>query len=144
MVEERKIPVANFKWDLTGTDNNGFRHRYSILKDESFKENFLNFMDGLGFNWEEVERRFEYEDSDGQFVSWRIIELLDLCWHFENSNFDVDVFFGSSKIILVVRTKDRRKLIDKLVDLSEFISPLTYDKLELVESEGIVIENRID
>jgi hypothetical protein len=61
-----EIPQAKFNWELSGTDNNGFRHRYSIVKDESFKNNFLNFMAGLGFVWKEVENNFYYEDENGE------------------------------------------------------------------------------
>ena len=139
-MDKREIPKPKFNWDLSGTDNNGFRHRYSLLKDESFKNNFLNFMAGLEFNWESIENKFYYEDESGQFRENKVIDFLDVCWHFENKNFEVDVFFGSSKIIMVIRTRNRRKLIDTLVNFTEFVKPLTYEDIESLETEKISVK----
>ncbi|MDA3836099.1 MAG: hypothetical protein PF542_00595 [Nanoarchaeota archaeon] len=136
MEDKRKLPKSKFNWELAGTGNDGFRHRYSVLKDESFRNNFLNFMDTLKFDWKVVESNFSYNEEDGSWVDVKIIDIIDVCWHFQNEVYDVDVFFGSSKIILLVRTKERRTLIDDVISVSEFISPLTIEELEEIELEG--------
>ena len=46
------------KFTLTGTDNDGFRHRYSFKKTEEFKKAFLKFMADLKFDPKIISRTF--------------------------------------------------------------------------------------
>jgi hypothetical protein len=113
---------------LTGTDNNGFRHRYSVKKNENFKKIFVKFMVDLGF-----------EDIDAEeLIKIKIKDICDECWHYENEKFDVDVFYGRFKIILVVRTKSRRPLLDSLYYKSKWIKPLKIKKIKKIKKKRII------
>ena len=116
---------------LFGTDNNGVRHRYSIEKNEQFPGIFVKFMGELGFDELEIDEKFYYEENDnsGQPLGkMRVVvsHISDECWYYKNAEYEVDVFFGSKKIILVIRTgqhneRDRRaKLLDDLESKSNW------------------------
>ncbi|MGD9276000.1 MAG: hypothetical protein PVJ67_02410 [Candidatus Pacearchaeota archaeon] len=109
---------------LNGTDNNGFRHRYSFDKTKDFKKSFLSFMGSLGFDKGKINDKFivrTYEDDDNEgetekvFIK-EVFDLVDVIWFFQNEKFEVDVFFGKDKVIILVRTKDNKKTREKLVD----------------------------
>ena len=102
------------KFILSGTDNNGIRHRYSVVKNEEFKKAFIKFMTELGFDPQEIDRGFSYietlEDGTEQHVFLKVAEIIDVCWYYKNQKYEVDVFFGKEKIILVVRTNQKDKM----------------------------------
>jgi len=118
------------KFTLTGTDNDGFRHRYSIRKDEYFKKAFLKFMEDLDFNSDEIKWNFYSEDDSGNYKEIKISEFEDCIRYFQNEKYDVDVFFGNKKVILVVRTKSRVPMVKHLEDEAKWIKPITAKKLK--------------
>ena len=114
---------------LTGTDNNGFRHRYSAIKNEQFKKIFIKFMIDLGFDEKEMGKTFFRYGKEENLIELKISELEDMCKHYENKMFEIDVFYGSKKIILVIRTKARRPLLDNLETKSRWIKVLKVKKI---------------
>ncbi len=118
---------------LTGTDNDGFRHRYSVKKNEGFKESFVKFMGHLGFNPEKVKSIFfeECEDKKGNFiqVELKVADFEDCIRHYQNGKFDVDIFFGKLKIIIVVRTKTRDSMVKFLENEADWIKALEARKI---------------
>jgi hypothetical protein len=118
------------KFTLTGTDNDGRRHRYSVRKNELFKKSFLKFMEDLGFNPEIIGKTFWSSDEEtGECIELKISEFEDCIRHYQNKKFDVDVFFGKLKIILVVRTKSREKMVDHLEKKASWIKKSEVKKI---------------
>lgn len=117
---------------LNGTDNDSKRCRYSFEKNEAFRKGLIEFMKRLQFNEKElknIEEKFSYEieGEDGEEIKVRlkVSAIKDVCWHFENSKYDVDVFFGLRKIVVVVRVKrkqNRERLVDALESMVGWIS----------------------
>lgn len=105
MKNEIKFPK---EFILLGTDNNGLRHRYSVEKNEDFKNIFAKFMRDLGFDYKQIINRFHYTEEEQEIVV-KIKNLEDVCQYYFNSEYEVDVFYGSKKIIIVIRTNQREK-----------------------------------
>ena len=116
-------------FELTGTDNNGTRHRYSFVKKESFKDIFLKFMEKLGFDPEKIKNQFfrSLQDDNGEEMGQipvKVSEICDVCWNYQNKNYDVDVFYGFQKIIIVIRAKSKEQrfyMLDYLEESSDWI-----------------------
>lgn len=115
---------------LTATDNNGFRHRYSVRKNEQFKKIFIKFMRDLDFNEKKIEEGFWIYDKNEGNVELKISNFEDCCRHYGNKKYDVDVFYGNKKIILIVRTKTRRLLLDNLEMKSRWVKPIKVKKIK--------------
>ncbi|MBU2503786.1 MAG: hypothetical protein KJ879_01915, partial [Nanoarchaeota archaeon] len=110
------------KFTLTGTNNNGFRHRYSVRKNEDFKKAFLKFMVDLGFDDENIKGRFEYDDEGSiEPIVTKVKDIEDVCDNYNNHKYDVDVFYGRFKIIIVVRTKKRMPMVKHLQGEAKWI-----------------------
>jgi len=120
---------------LNGTDNNGLRHRYGFDKNKNFKSGFIKLMEELEFDSEKIKNKFvrrEYKDTEqGEeeiITILNIEDIQDVCWFFENSKYEIDLFFGKNKIILLIRTNQkikrerRRKMLDELEKRSDWIS----------------------
>lgn len=133
--------VMGSKFVLTGTDNNGFRHRYSIKKNEAFKKAFVKFMVDLDFDEKEMQNILEREFTTSMFVKTeegeeeiirkiKIEEVEDLCRHYENKRYDVDVFYGRLRIIIVVRTKSRGPMVRHLEKKAGWIRPIEIKKIK--------------
>tara|TARA_Y100000034_G_C6685121_1_gene301348 strand:+ start:165 stop:602 length:438 start_codon:yes stop_codon:yes gene_type:complete len=105
---------------LLATGNDGYRHRYYVEKNKDFKKIFIKFMIDLGFEEEGVKKRFQYYDDKSELVVLKITEIVDECWNFNNKKYDVDVFIGKKKVIIVVRTSKRRKMLDNLESKSKW------------------------
>jgi len=114
---------------LTGTDNNGFRHRYSIKKDEKFKKAFLKFMGDLEFDKQDINETFLSEDEKGCLFVLDIKEFEDCIRYYENKKYGVDVFFGKSKVIIVIRTKTRKPVVSHLENKAGWLKPLEAKKI---------------
>ena len=95
---------------LLSTGNDGYRYRYEFEKINSFSKIFTNFMRDLGFDDSDRPFLTMYEGEDEKEMD--IEKTLDFTWNFRNKSFDVDLFIGGKKIILVVRTKDKMRLAD--------------------------------
>lgn len=110
-IEKLKCPKG---FVLMGTDNDGYRHRYSIEKNEKFKNIFIKFMKDLGFNGKKIRQGFwTYDEEDNEF-ELKISDFEDCYRYYENKKHDVEVFYGNKKIIMVIRTKERRKMLDNI------------------------------
>lgn len=118
---------------LNGTDNNGIRHRYSFEKTYTFKKGFVDFMESLGFEKEkELENRFfyKYENDKGEEVIKELkpSDFQDVVWFFQNKQYEVDVFWGSKKVVLLVRTNQktqrtrRKNMLKELESKANWIS----------------------
>jgi len=130
---------------LNGTDNDGKRHRYSFEKTEDFKQGFLELMENFGFEKEKIDSKFVIRDhvedpeNTGKEIErvWirKIKDIIDVCWYFENNKYEIDVFFGKEKVIILIRIKSsrnrdkkRREMLDKLEDESGWISEEEKEK----------------
>ncbi len=102
-----------------GTDNDGYRHRYSVEKNEKFKNIFIKFMKDLGFDEGEIRQGFWSYDDHNEF-ELKISEFEDCYRYYENKKYDVEIFYGNKKIILVIKTKKRRKMLDNLESKSKW------------------------
>ena len=102
------------KFILTGTSNDGFRHRYSFRKNESFKKAFFGFMGALDFSEEDFKSTFIGGDENDENVDLKISEFEDCVRNYKNKKYDVDVFYGAKKIIILVRTKRRESMVNYL------------------------------
>lgn len=136
---KEKIPKSLF---LNGTENNGYRHRYSCEKNEKFKKGFFELMENLGFDKNNVDRfvmsRYIYDEEEGRETKkiWirKVKEVKDECWFFENKKYEIDVFFGVKKIIILIRIKGRKKqekrreMLDNLENKSDWISEEEKEK----------------
>jgi len=100
---------------LIKTKNNGFRHEYSFIKNKSFKKFFLNFMEDLGFNKNKTKKTFTSINKNERYVELKISDLKDCVKYYKNKNYDIEVFYGDKKIIMVLKTKKRKKAIEHLV-----------------------------
>ena len=122
------------KFTLTGTDNDGFRHRYSVKKNEGFKRAFVKFMVDLEFDEKKIKASWDagFYDENDEWVPrvLKIAEIEDVCWHYQNKKYDVDVFYGRFKIIIVVRTKGRVSMVKHLENKAEWIKPLEIKKIQ--------------
>jgi hypothetical protein len=99
---------------LLGTENKENRYEYIIEKNEGFREIFISIMEKFGFeriiinktffnytfNRDNIEKQIEFKTSD----------FIDSCYNYKNKDFDIDVFYGTKKIILIIRTKKGDKL----------------------------------
>jgi len=119
------------KFTLTGTDNNGFRHRYSIMKNEDFKKAFVKFMVDLGFDGKNIMGRFEYQDEEtDELIVTKVKDIEDVCDNYDNHKYDVDVFYGKFKVIIIVRTKDRMPMVKHLKNEAKWIKPSIIKRIK--------------
>jgi hypothetical protein len=99
---------------LLGTENKENRYEYIIEKNEDFKEIFLSFMEKLGFERIIINKTFfNYifnRDNIEKQIEFKISDFKDSYHNYKNKDFDIDVFYGTKKIILIIRTKKGNKL----------------------------------
>jgi hypothetical protein len=98
--------------------NDGYRHRYALKKEEAMKGPLVKLLNALKLE-NEAEYLF-YNEARESEKDVRISEYKDLDRHLQNKEFNVDLFFGTKKVILVVRTKKRTKLIAAMEKYAEF------------------------
>lgn len=125
------------KFTLLGTSNDGFRHRYSFKKNETFKKSFISFMGDLGFEDKVVRRSFigiRMEGEEEIEFEMEISQMKDYCEHFKNSKYDVDVFYGHFVVIVLVRTEHREMVVKHLVNEADFVEPVSSQAI--VEKGG--------
>jgi hypothetical protein len=122
---------------LTGTSNNGFRHRYSFRKTPKIKNLLENLFLKLNLvkepNQPLIKNIFieEIEDDNGEeiIVQKEIQEFVDEIYHFQNKEFDLDLFFGKEKVILLIRSNKRFDFIKFLEKNSNWISKEEAEKI---------------
>jgi len=86
---------------ITGNENNGYRYRYSFVKGEEFKEFFIRFMGKIGFEKKKVRGYFTSTNKEENEFQLKIKNFNDCCEFFENGNYEIDLFFGAKKIIML-------------------------------------------
>jgi len=138
---------------LRGTDNDGIRHRYTFEKSPSFKPGILKFLKDLGLDPKDENKRYFYlEDSncDEGCDSVTVLEpadITDTCWRFKNKKYDLDIFWGKEKVILLVRTSQkmraekRRKIVNALIENSKW-NQSRIKKKAIKNSKLKVVNNR--
>ncbi len=120
--------MKKHKFTLTGTSNDGYRHRYTIKKNEDFKKAFFKFMTDLEFDEDKIKRYFL--SKDGNEIELKISDFEDVCSNYENKKYDVDVFYGRFKIIIIVRTKNRAPVVKHLEKKAKWIKPILIKKIK--------------
>jgi hypothetical protein len=127
---------------LTGTDNDGVRHRYSFIKNEKFKKVFRELLINLGFEEKIVKNLFIVEDeTTGEASEVSIHSISDHCAYYKNKQYEIDIFYGSKKIILVIRTnqknkRDRRtKLLNYIENLSGWIDTPKVEQEKVIKTD---------
>ncbi len=137
--------MKNKKLDISATGNNGIRHYYTFHKNRNTKEGFIDFMTKLGFENEKIESRFSWREEDPKTGEEKIYffgmkDLVDECWYYQNKNYELDIFWGKKKLIIVVRTKQKRK-IDRRVELVDAVLKsskwLSKEELELKKEKSL-------
>ena len=119
-MKDIKLANAVNKLELVGTSNNGYRHRYSCVKDESFKNAFIKFLGALDFKEDEIKEIFVRYGEHDEHIEIKIKDLLDNCMHFQNKRYDIDVFYGIKKVIILVRVKGREELVEEVIKNSKW------------------------
>ena len=122
MIKQKKLKKLKIpkEFVLIGTNNDGYRHRYSVKKNEQFKKIFIRFMNELRFDEKIVGGSFYSSNDDEEDTILKISDFNDVCENYKNKKYDVDVFYGSKKIILVIRCKIRKSMIDNLISKSRW------------------------
>jgi hypothetical protein len=142
-MKKLKIPK---EFILTGTDNNGYRHRYSVIKNEQFKGIFIKFMGDLGFDEGKIKGEFWVEyDEDDKYIGreLKISEFEDCCRYYDNKGYEIEVFYGNKKIIMVIRTKIRRELLDNLESKSKWIKPIRIKKIKKETGKIVPLQRKV-
>ncbi len=115
---------------LNGTDNNGKRHRYSFDKTPQLKEGLIKLFISFGFDDKvsksigKIFTRTFYDDNEVEKVSYLTPEeIVDRVFYFKNEEYEIDLFFGKEKVILLIRVKENReKLVEEIEKKSRWIS----------------------
>jgi hypothetical protein len=103
------------KFTLTGMGNDGFRYYCIFRKNEAFKKISREFMEKLGFDGKGVPTELYDYDLEKKI---KMNSVKDQISNYKNNDFEVDIFYGDRKVILVIRTKKRAQLIRTLEEYS--------------------------
>ena len=109
----------NKKLIITGMGNDEFRHWYIFRKSSDIIDSLIDFFYNMGFDSYDVDCLCDCETGKKKKINW----LIDNLYRFNNNCFDIDLFIGNKKVIIVVRTKKRKMLISYLENNSIFIEP---------------------
>lgn len=133
---------------LNGTDNNGIRHRYSFDKTPKIKEGLKKLLVGLEFEEKKVGeliegifiKRTEDENYQETITILQPEEINDKIYYLKNKKYEIDLFFGKNKVILLIRTKkEREKLVSEIENRASWISGNEKKKrLERKNPEGVI------
>ena len=93
------------KMIILGLGNDGYRYYYTIKKEKEIVGTMDKLLSELGFEGE------LYYDCEDVLTEKR----KEFCSGFKNKEFDVDLFVGIKRLILVIRTRKRAKLL-KLIE----------------------------
>ena len=133
---------------LNGIDNNGIRHRYSFDKTPKIKEGLKKLLVGLEFEEKKVGeliegifiKRTEDENYQETITILQPEEINDKIYYLKNKKYEIDLFFGKNKVILLIRTKkEREKLVSEIENRASWISGNEKKKrLERKNPEGVI------
>ncbi|MBT3297718.1 hypothetical protein HN385_02245 [archaeon] len=103
------------KLKLIGLGNNGYWNYFIFQKDNHFLSIFPTLLEKLDLSKTSSLHEFVEEKYD-------INEKVDLLEQTQNQSYDLEIFYGKDKIIVVIRTeeKNREDVLDKIKDISEF------------------------
>lgn len=109
---------------LLGISKAEGRVSFTFKKDIAFLETFPAFLSALGL--EKTATFYGFEDNQGLFSTLKegngLKDLSDMVEHTSNEKYDMDIFFGSKDIIVVIRTKtdEQQSLLQMLEKIAEF------------------------
>ncbi|MEK6859357.1 MAG: hypothetical protein AABX54_00945 [Nanoarchaeota archaeon] len=94
---------------------------YIFLKEQKFIESIISFFKELGFDEDETQMMYVFttenynnERTEPEFID--INKMKDNRINIKNKDYDIDIFVGERKIILVIRTKkDKQEEISKKI-----------------------------
>lgn len=133
---------------LNGTDNDGARHRYSFDKNPEIKGGLKKLLVGLEFEEKKVGeliegifiKRNEDENYQETITILQSKEINDKIYYLKNKKYEIDLFFGKNKVILLIRTKkEREKLVSEIENRTSWISGNEKKRrLEQKNPKGII------
>jgi hypothetical protein len=111
------------KLKLFATSNFEDRDEFRIEKDQRALGCIKKFLESLELD---TSYTFITEDKDAHEKEIRISKLTDFCQNFKNKDYNIDVFFGKDRIILVVRTaiRNRQKIVKEILKWCEWAKPV--------------------
>jgi hypothetical protein len=77
-------------------------------------------MADLNFNSNEVWEDYLLRDDEKGDTEIKIKDINDRCFHYQNKSYDIDVFYGNKKIILLIRANQRSEFVKDLEDKSNW------------------------
>ena len=100
---------------LVGAENDSRRYRYEILKQERFTDAFIPMMMDLGFKDDELRKLYHDPMKN---VPLKVTAFKDDVLYFKNGNYEIDLFYGTKKIVAIVRVR-KKAAKNKLVKTVE-------------------------
>jgi len=92
--------------------NDGFKHWYTFERNEGFKEILTNLLLSLKFKKDYVDTVFVSENQHTDEITEKISDIVvEHVRFYSNDKFNIEVFYGTKSIILIVRTKFRKLLV---------------------------------
>jgi hypothetical protein len=103
------------KLKLIGLGNKDNRNHFIFKKDNSFFSLFPDFLESLGLDKLSIMYEHSEEPQD-------INELIDIQDNLRNDEFDLDIFYGKDKFIVIIRTSEanRNKLITEIKKIADY------------------------
>ena len=90
---------------LKGIKNNRYRYELTIEKNQENVKKLIKFLKELEFKNSEFNL-LECKKGIDICVPIKISKIDDKCIYFRNKRYDLDLFYGNKRIILVIRTKN--------------------------------------
>lgn len=94
------------KFALTGIKNDKYRYEFTVKKNQAFVGSFIELLPELGFKNQEFYF-LEYKKGQDSLIPIKINKLKEVCNNFKNKDYDIEIFYGNKRIILVIRTKKK-------------------------------------
>ena len=101
-------------------------NQYIFTKDDTVPKNLYDFFTDLGINEEDSLKNFlvtEDYHNDGTGERFGSIKSMhDWRYNLRDDIFDIDVFIGQEKVILVIRSKEnkQKEISEKLFKVAKF------------------------
>ncbi len=121
MTTNKKAEKVAIKKILISISKSSFKSQYIFNKDKSIPEIFFNFFIDLGFDKNSmdlrcflVSKKYKKDGCGERFID--IHGLNNFHYNLKNNIYDIDIFMGSKKVFLIIRTKKdlQREISDKL------------------------------
>ncbi|MFA5887205.1 MAG: hypothetical protein WC852_00655 [Candidatus Nanoarchaeia archaeon] len=112
------------KLKLLGLGKEEGRVSFTFKKNIAFLETFPAFLFALEL--EKTATFYGFEDNLGLFSTMKpedgLKDLSDIIENTRNEKYDLDIFFGSENIIVIIRTKtdEQQSLLQMLKKIAEF------------------------